>query len=156
MNLNLNISVCVLLKRCSRAAQALICRLARQPECTATIQIPLLENDPKLFPGAGAQRLSPSVWAKSASVSAVNCVAASAVVRGLGWDSSPVLWVEMAKKWHNIKNKKQICLCPSLLPGIKRFSFQHLALRGLTHWLDDCSHSVMPRLLGRVYTTPAF
>ena len=69
---------------------------------------------------------------------------------------SPVLGVDVARKWHHIKNKKQICLCLSRLPGIKRLSFQHLVLRGLTQWHSDCSHSSMPRLLGRVYTTPAF
>lgn len=82
---------------------------------------------------------------------------ADSVVAGLGVDSSPVLGgVDVARKWHNIKNKKQICLCPSRLPGIKRLSFQRSASRGLTQWPSDCSHFSMPRLLGRVYTTPAF
>lgn len=90
------------------------------------------------------------------SVTEMKCVAASPVVRGLGVDYSLVLGVDVARKWHNIKNKKQICLCPPRLPGIKRLSFQHSASRGPTQWHGDCSHSSTPRLLGRVYTTPAF
>ncbi len=90
------------------------------------------------------------------SLTAGKCVAATAVTEGLGEAYSLVLGVDMARKWHNIKNKKQICLCPSRLPGIKRLSFQHSALWGPTQWPGDCSHSSAPRLLGRVYTTPAF
>lgn len=90
------------------------------------------------------------------SLTAVKCVAATAVARGLGVDYSAVVEVDMARKWHNIKNKKQICLCPSRLPGIKRLSFQHSGSRGPTEWHGDCSHSSTPRLPGRVYTTPAF
>lgn len=90
------------------------------------------------------------------SLSLAKCVAASPVVRGLGTDFSPVHRVDMARKWHNIKNKKQICLCPSRLPGIKRLSFQHSASWGLTQWLGNCFYSSTPRLLGRVYATPAF
>lgn len=89
------------------------------------------------------------------SLVSVKCTAAS-VVWGLGVGFSPILGVDVARKWHNIKNKKQICLCPSRLPGIKRLSFQHSAFWGLTQWPSNCSHFSMPRLLGRVYTTPAF
>lgn len=52
------------------------------------------------------------------------CAEALSVVVGLGPHHSCVLRVDVARKWHDIKNKKQICLCPSRLPGIKRLSFQ--------------------------------
>lgn len=56
---------------------------------------------------------------------------------------------EMERKWRNIKNKKQICLCTSRLPGIKGCPLT-------TQWHGDCSHSSKPRLLGWVCATPAF
>lgn len=65
------------------------------------------------------------------SLSVTECAVVSPVVRGLGTDPSPPHGLDMARKWHNIKNKKQICLCPSRLPRIKRLSFQRRASRGL-------------------------
>lgn len=75
---------------------------------------------PATIPGAGVQQTV--VWANT-GLSLAECAAASPVDRDLGTDCSPVQGVDMARKRHNIKNKKQICLCPSRLPRIKRLSF---------------------------------
>lgn len=65
---------------------------------------------------------------------AVKSVAVTLQIRGFGVIRSHVLLMSTAKKWRNIKNKKQICLCSSRLPGIKRLSFQHSTMGGLTQW----------------------
>lgn len=54
------------------------------------------------------------------------------------------------------KKKRQICLCPSWLPEIKRLSFQRSASPGLTQQHSDRSHSSTPRLRGRVNGNPCF
>lgn len=69
-------------------------------------------------------------------------------VVSLGW-----IWRESGT---TSKDKKQICLCPSRLPGIKRLSFEQLDSQGLTQQHCFCSHSSTPRLWGRVHASPAF
>lgn len=57
------------------------------------------------------------------------------------------------------QHQKQKSKSVSVLHGcqrLKRLSFQRSASQGLTQWHGDCSHSSTPRLLGRVYTAPAF
>lgn len=125
--------------RCRSGANLLLCCCRSQAVHHRHTNLSIWKTIGELIqdtsPGAGAQHMSPRSAPTQPQPRCERTVPQPHQrSEALAWSAAPSSGWMWRESGTTSKNKKQICLCPSRLPGIKRLSFQHWASRGLTQW----------------------